>query len=255
MGNATTIKLAAVLSILTAGIGFVAVGCSSQSTRAATHAVATQPDLVSQGKLIFDETPKYASAYVGNKLACNDCHLQSGTAAYAAPMINLSGLFPMYNKRAGHTISLQTRLQECFVRSEAGRPLPEDSPQMKALVAYIDWLSKDGVKGKAYKGRGLVKLPALTGDPVRGKTVYLSQCAGCHGVDGAGVPPVLPAVWGPNSFNDGAGMNTVVKMARFVAHNMPQNHPGTLTPQDAYDVAAYVHTMPRPKFNKAYKSY
>jgi thiosulfate dehydrogenase len=246
-------------------ICLVASGCSGQPTLAAQAQSATpqqavvmsrqQTELIHQGKLIFDETPKYASSYVGNKLACNDCHIQSGTAAYAAPMIDLSGLFPMFNKRAGHVISLQNRIQECFARSEARRPLPDDSGEMQALVAYINWLSRDGVKGKAYKGRGLVKLPALTGDPVGGKSIYASQCAGCHGSNGAGVPPVLPAVWGPDSYNDGAGMNDTPKMAAFVIHNMPQNHPGTLTPQQAYDVSAYIHTMPRPQFNQAYKNY
>jgi thiosulfate dehydrogenase len=246
-------------------ICLVASGCSDQPARAAKAQSANpqrsvvksgqQPELIQQGKLIFDETPKYASSYVGNKLACNDCHIQSGTAAYAAPMIDLSGLFPMFNKRAAHVISIQNRIQECFSRSEAGRPLPEDSGEMLALVAYINWLSRDGVKGKAYKGRGLVKLPALTGDPVSGKSIYASQCASCHGSNGAGVPPVLPAVWGPDSYNDGAGMNNVGEMAAFVIHNMPQNHPGTLTPQQAYDVSAYIHTMPRPRFNQAYKNY
>jgi thiosulfate dehydrogenase len=62
-------------------------------------------------------------------------------------------------------------------------------------------------------------------------------------------------VWGPNSFNDGAGMNDPKKMAAFVVHNMPQNHPGTLNAQDAYDVSEFIHTMPRPKFNEAYKNY
>jgi hypothetical protein len=48
-------------------------------------------------------------------------------------------------------------------------------------------------------------------------------------------------------------MNKPQKMAAFLFHNMPQNAPGTLTAQDAYDVAAYIHTKPRPKFNPAYK--
>lgn len=237
-------------------------GCSGSRKTAATSsgtqqnaATLQQQAFVDQGKLIFDETPKYAPDYVGNKLACSDCHIQSGTAAYAAPMIDMAGLFPMFNKRAGHVISLQNRIQECFSRSEAGKPLPIDSPQMKALVAYIDWLSRDEIKGKPYSGRGFVKLPQLSGDPVRGKTIYVSQCAGCHGSDGAGVPPILPALWGKDSYNDGAGMNNPNKMAAFVMHNMPQNHPGTLTPQEAYDVSAFIHTMPRQQFNQAYKNY
>ncbi len=126
---------------------------------------------------------------------------------------------------------------------------------MKAIVAYINWLSKDAVRGKAYKGRGLVRLPALAGNPIKGKAVYAAQCARCHGADGGGAPPLLPPVWGRDSFNDGAGMNNTAEMAAFVIHNMPQNHPGTLTPQQAWDVSAFIHTMPRPKFDQAYKNY
>lgn len=215
----------------------------------------TLPPLAQQGKLIFDDTPKYAGKFAGNRLSCSDCHLKSGTADFSAPMIDMAGLFPMYNKRAGHMISLQNRIQECFARSEAGRPPPENSAEMRALVAYVDWLSRDGVKGKPYPGRGFVKLPALKGDPVAGRGVYATQCAACHGTNGAGVPPVIPALWGNNSYNDGAGMSHPEKMAAFVIHNMPQNHPGTLNPQQAYDVAAYVDSQRRPKFNPAYKGY
>ncbi|MGI8772979.1 MAG: hypothetical protein ACR2JE_16265, partial [Acidobacteriaceae bacterium] len=43
----------------------------------------SEGEQIRKGKLIFDETPKYASAYVGNRLACSDCHIQSGTAAHA----------------------------------------------------------------------------------------------------------------------------------------------------------------------------
>ena len=226
------------------------------SARPSSEAVkSASPALIEQGKRIFDQTPVYAAAYVGNKLACSDCHIGSGTVDFAAPMLGLAGLFPMYSKRAGHVISLQNRIQECFARSESGKPLPEESAEMHALVAYISSLSGDGEKGKPYKGRGLVKIPALDGNPAAGKVVYAAQCAACHGKNGAGVPPVLPALWGKDSYNNGAGIDQPAKMAAYVIHNMPQTHPGILTPQQSYDVAAYIHTKPRPKFNEAYKSY
>jgi thiosulfate dehydrogenase len=256
----------AALSVILCGMGVLLSGCSgphpialrtpkSSPFQTASLPPGAQSDLVRQGKLIFDRTPKFASAYVGNRLSCSDCHLQSGTAAYSAPMIDIANIFPMFNKRAGRVISMQERFQECFIRSENGRPLPTDSPEMKALTAYVDWLSRDGVKGKPYKGHGFVKLPKLPGDPAKGKPIYASQCASCHGTHGAGVPPILPPLWGPNSYNDEAGMNNPKKMAAFLIHNMPQNHPGTLTPQDAFDVAFFIHTMPRPKSNPAYKGY
>jgi thiosulfate dehydrogenase len=56
-------------------------------------------------------------------------------------------------------------------------------------------------------------------------------------------------VWGPDAYSDGAGMNDVTKMAAFVQHNMPLNNPGSLTPQQAYDVAAFVNSKPHEPFN------
>jgi thiosulfate dehydrogenase len=212
-------------------------------------------DAIRLGKQIFDETPKYAAAYTGDQLSCNDCHTGSGTTDHAASMVGLSGLFPMYTKRAGRVISLQQRIQECFTRSENGTPPPIDSKQMKALTAYIDLLTPVEKKGEVYPGRGLVQLPALTGDPKHGGAIYAQQCASCHGDDGAGMPSAFPPLWGPGAYNDGAGMHKIAKMAAFLVPNMPQDNPGTLSPQDAYDVAAYIHAKPHPKFNPAYKGY
>lgn len=253
--------------VLALGAGFCGVlliGCSPRREQTAPQPVATQPsaaadreaELVKKGKLLFDQTPKYAFHYVGNQLACGDCHVNSGTGDYAAPMIDVAGLFPMFSKRAGHMITLQDRIDECFVRSESGRPLPADSEEMRALVAYIQSLSANQQDGKPYAKRGLVKLADLKGDLARGRVVYVQQqCSICHGSDGAGIPPVMPPLWGNGSFNDGAGMNNPAKMAAYVFHNMPQNHPGTLTAQEAYDVAAYIRTKPRPKFNPAYAKF
>lgn len=212
-------------------------------------------DSIHYGMQLFNNTPWYAPQYTGSKLTCSDCHIEGGIAPHAIPMVRLPRLFPMYSKRARRFISLRDRIQDCFTRSENGRPLPYDSREMNALVAYIQWLSQPEPTRKPYSGRGLIGLPPLQPDPKHGAQIYAAQCAGCHGEDGAGSLPLMPPLWGPDSFNDGAGMSHISKMAPFVQYNMPQNRRGILSAQDAYDASAYIETKPRPAFNPAYKKY
>jgi thiosulfate dehydrogenase len=91
----------------------------------------------------------------------------------------------------------------------------------------------------------------LKTDPLHGADIYAAQCAGCHGSNGEGNPYLISPLWGDGSFNDGAGMYSIRKMAAFVQHNMPQNRMGILTPQEAYDVSAFIHNQPRRKRKKA----
>jgi thiosulfate dehydrogenase len=216
---------------------------------------ALRGDSIRYGALLFDETPFYASKYAAAKISCSSCHAEGGTQPYASPMVGLPALFPMYNERAGHVISLRDRIQECFVRSENGKPLSYTGPEMQALVDYIAWLSEPQPESASFVGRGLIQLPDLKPDPKHGAQVYATQCAGCHGQNGEGRAPLFPPLWGPESFNDGAGMNNVHKMAAFVQHNMPQNRMGILSAQDAFDVSAFIHSQPRPAFNQAYKHF
>jgi thiosulfate dehydrogenase len=249
--------LAASVLLLAGYMGADQEQTSTSSTISSPQEVPAddQSPIVRQGRQIFDETPRYAPSYTGATISCGDCHINSGTEPYAAPVVDLAGQFPMYSKRAGRTISLEERIQECFLRSENGWPLSSDAPEMEALVAYINWLSRTDSNRKPYKGRGLVKLAALTGSAAKGKQTYASQCAACHGVEGAGFPPAMPPVWGSASYNDGAGINRPENMAAFLFHNMPKDHPGTLTAQQSFDIAVFLHTMPRPKFNEAYREY
>jgi thiosulfate dehydrogenase len=212
-------------------------------------------DSIRLGLNIFRDTPRYASKYVGNKLRCSDCHLQNGTAAYSSPMIGLPGLFPMYRERSGRVVTFADRINECMTRSENGRPFPSRSPELIGLIAYIQWLSQGWPTGKPFPTRGLIKLPALKGDPDSGAKIYALQCAACHQADGAGIPPNFPPLWGTESFNSGAGMSHAAKMAAFVQYNMPQTHPGSLTAQQAYDVSAYIDSQPRPKYDTRYNIY
>lgn len=258
-----TAAMAVLATAALAGFGFSRVAPSASQAKPEHGAQAPPARIpagpagarIRLGQEIFEQTPHYAAAYVGNQMNCKDCHLSGGRAEYAAPLVGIPGLFPAYNKRAGRVITLAERIQECFVRSENGKPPAANSATMKALLAYFEWISKGQPKGKPYPGRGLVKLPALKGDPGRGAGIYAKQCSICHGNTGTGMPPVLPPLWGATSFNDGAGMARVAKMAAFVQRNMPQNAPGTLSPQQAYDVAAYVNSQPRPKMNPAYSKY
>jgi len=201
------------------------------------------------GLRIFNDTPTYAAPYVGSKMSCGHCHLKSGTAPYAIPLVGAPGLFPMYRDREKEVVTFEERIEQCFQRSENGHRIPNNSREMVGLVAYAQWLSSDQVTGRPLPGRGLTKLPELSGDAERGIRVYVRQCAVCHGSEGVGQPPAIPALWGPDAYSDGAGMNEIGKMAAFVQHNMPQANPGSLTPQQAYDVAAYVHSKPHMRFD------
>src|SRR5260370_32349537 len=88
--------------------------------------------------------------------------------------------------------------------------------------------------GAEPSGRGLVNLPALSGNPQRGEAIYAAQCAACHGSEGNGVGSTIPPLWGPESFNDAAGMYGIENMAAFVVKNMPPTSPASLTPPQPF---------------------
>jgi thiosulfate dehydrogenase len=202
-----------------------------------------------------------AKRYAGNNLACTNCHLQAGTKKFGLPLFGLFGAFPQYSARAGGEISIEDRLNSCMTRSMNGRALPNDAPEMQAMVAYIKFLSTGVAPGETLPGLGSGHMTELkrAADPVRGEAVYRRMCLACHNSDGSGIArssadPVLgymiPPLWGSDSFNDGAGMARISTMANFVHFNMPH---GTdylntrLTVDQAWDVSAYVLSQPRPQ--------
>lgn len=209
------------------------------------------------GPAVADESKRYA----GNNLACSNCHLNAGTKKFGIPLWGLWDEFPQYSARLGAAISIEDRVNSCMSRSMNGKPLPVDSPEMQAFAAYIRFLSTDLKPGEKLSGLGAGKMPELkrAADPKRGAKIYAQACAQCHMPDGRGLPrsrdvPVLgyinPPLWGPDSFNDGAGMARLTNSANFIHFNMPNgtsyNKP-RLTQRDAWDVAAYVISQPRPK--------
>lgn len=80
----------------------------------------------------------------------------------------------------------------------------------------------------------------------RGGSLYADHCAACHGDDGLGTEDG-PPVWGEKSYNDGAGLSRIDKLASWLKVAMPLDDP-YLMEQEALDIAAFVNSQPRPKF-------
>lgn len=210
--------------------------------------------VIRQGRAIFTDTPVYAKAYVGNSLSCSNCHLDAGRQANSAPLWGAYGVYPQYRKKNGHVNTLGERIQGCFRYSMNGKAPPLDSAEMVALETYAWWLSKGEPVGVKLAGAGYPKKgfkPPQPPDYARGEKVFASHCALCHGSDGQGQQvagrTVFPPLWGPQSFNWGAGMHQINNAAAFIKANMPFSRGDTLSDQDAWDVAMFMDAHERPQ--------
>ena len=202
------------------------------------------------GYEIAVNTQEYAKAYVGNRLNCTNCHLDAGLNPNAVSFVGLASVYPEYQARNGRVVTLVDRVNDCFERSLNGRALPPDSSKLQAIVAYITWLSRGVPSGATLPWRGLQRIESRRPlDPGKGKNLFASKCAFCHGLDGQGTM-AAPPVWGPQSYNIAADMARVTVAAAFIKSNMPRSWGWSLSDDDAYDVAAYVNSQPRPDFPK-----
>jgi thiosulfate dehydrogenase len=204
-------------------------------------------DAIRRGRAILIATRDSLPAHVGNELRCVSCHLDEGRRPYAMPWTGVYARFPQYRSRSATVQTLEDRINDCFERSLAGTSVPLDSPEMRAMVAYMAWLSRGVPTGSRTPGQGLDSVDVREGDAGRGEQVYAASCARCHGANGEGMPG-FPPVWGPGSFTVGAGMGRALAAASFIHRNMPYDKPGSLTEQQALDVALYLGTKPRPDF-------
>ena len=201
---------------------------------------------IRRGRALFLHTADSLPAYAPANVRCVSCHLDAGRRAGSAPLAGVMARYPAYLERAGAVVTIHDRVNFCFTRSLAGTRLPSDSREMADMVAYMAWLSQGVPHGAQVRGQGMPKMPPLVGDSARGAALYVGSCASCHGMDGQGIPPVYPALWGARSYSIGASMAREERAASFIKHNMPFTAPGTLTDQQAYDLAAYINSQPRP---------
>ena len=232
-----------------------AADSSTGATTATAEVVAVDTALpkgdlgasVLRGRAILMATADSLPHNVGNSLRCTSCHLDEGRRANSMPWTGVYARFPQYRSRTGSVIRLEDRINDCLERSLNGKALPYADPAMRDMVAYMAHLSKGVAVGATVPGQGLPKIEATSGDTIAGLATWKAQCMRCHGENGEGTS-VAPPAWGPKSFNIGAGMGRLRTAAAFIQHNMPFDTPGTLSEQQAIDVAAYVVSRPRPDY-------
>lgn len=202
---------------------------------------------IRRGLALIRFTPESLPQYVKSNMRCVSCHQNDGTKPTAAPLTGAHARFPKYLSRSGSVITLADRVNFCMTRSLAGTALPVDSREMDDILAYLAFISRDVPVGrKLTSADGLLPMKdTLVGDTVRGRQLFTTTCAVCHQADGSGRSPI-PALWGPGSFTIAASMAREERAASFIVHNMPQTAPGSLTEQNAFDLAAYINSHPRP---------
>lgn len=200
-----------------------------------------------RGRALLLATRDSLPRNVGNGLRCASCHLDGGLRANAMPWVGTYARFPQYRPRSGKVDLIEDRVNDCFERSMNGKRLDPAGRDMRDIVAYFAFLSSGIPVGAEMEGQGFPRLPAMKGDAVRGGQVFVSSCARCHGPAGQGTA-AAPPLWGPRSYNVGAGMARINTAASFIHALMPFDRAQRLTPQQAFDVATYINTRPRPDF-------
>lgn len=251
-----TAKLATAASVTKAASESAKAKAPPAFTPPPESAIPSGPlgDEIRLGRAIFTDTPQHARDYVGNGLSCSNCHLDAGRLANSAPLWGAWGVYPQYRKKNGRVNSFGERLQGCFRFSMNGKAPPLDSDVIVALETYAWWMAQGAPTGAKLAGAGYPKQGFKSPQPpdyARGAQVFATHCALCHGMDGQGQQVagrnVFPPLWGAQSFNWGAGMHQLDNAAAFIKANMPFSRGGTLSDQDAWDVAMFMDAHERPQ--------
>lgn len=219
--------------------------------------------LARYGRELIENTSYYLGpqgvvARMSNGMNCQNCHLDGGTIPWGNNYGAVAALYPQFRARSGGIETIAKRVNDCFERSLNGQPLDSNSIEMKAIIAYMQWLGSDVPRHHKPKGSGIMDIPLLdrAADPIKGQEVYVTKCQRCHGATGQGQKNpqgygyVYPPLWGSGSYTTAAGLFRISRFAGFVKNNMPFGevtyHNPLLSDEEAWDVAAFVNSQPRP---------
>jgi thiosulfate dehydrogenase len=218
--------------------------------------------LVLYGKDLIAHTAKYLGpngtvARISNGMNCQNCHLDAGTRVFGNNYGSVASTYPKFRARSGEIEDIYKRVNDCFERSLNGKALDTLSTEMQAIKAYISFLGTNVQKDEKAKGSGLKDIAYLdrAADPVKGQQIYIEKCQLCHQKNGEGTLAaegkeyIYPPLWGRYAYNDAAGLYRISNFAKYVKYNMPlgaTHESPQLTDEEAWDVAAFVNSQPRP---------
>ena len=248
---------------------------------------------VRRGYDLFMNTSQLAPSLAGGTMSCNNCHPNGGQREKAMPLVGVDRVFPEYNKRSGRVFTLPERIVGCLLRSINATgshdrsivtahendlhrsSLNAGTREVQDIAAYITWLSSGLQISKDIPWRGHNSLPTSSLLPVKkldpklGKRYFNEWCAYCHDKDGQGTSSAMDQIaglfhikpkhpgplWGPNSWNDGAGAARTYTLAGMIRNWMPYLNPGFLSDEQAQHIAAFITSQSRPSFPYKNKDY
>ena len=219
--------------------------------------------LIRYGRALIAKTahylgPKGIVQPISNGMNCQNCHLDAGTRPWGNNYGAVATTYPRYRERSGTVETVEKRINDCLQRSLNGKAIDSNSRELKAMVAYIKWVGSEVQANKKPLGVGISNLPYLDrpADSAQGSFVYAQYCQRCHGNDGQGLPDsvphagyLYPPLWGAHSYNTGAGLYRLTKLAGYIRDNMPYDEAyhckPVLTDEEAWDVAAFINSQTR----------
>ncbi|THU42057.1 c-type cytochrome [Niastella caeni] len=234
-----------------------------QAPDSGTIPQTTAGDQIRYGRDLIARTsyylgPKGKVAHISNGMNCQNCHLAAGTKPWGNNYSAVTSTYPRYRDRSGTVETIEKRVNDCLERSLNGKPLDSNSREMRAIVAYMHWLGSNVPRGEKPLGSGISSLKSLNrpADTAKGRIVFIDKCQLCHGANGAGqwdtvtgTGYLYPPLWGPNSYNIGAGLYRLSRMAGYVKDNMPfgvSHGNSQLSEEESWDVAAFINSQPHP---------